>query len=707
MTRKNIPKNRLAGEKSPYLLQHVNNPVHWYPWGEEAFTAAKQQDKPVFLSIGYATCHWCHVMAHESFEDDEVARLMNEHFISIKVDREERPDIDNIYMTVSQLVTGKGGWPLTMVMTPDKRPFFTATYIPKSARFGRKGMLQIVPELANAWRTRREQIELSAEQILRALSSAARGEPGAREPGEGAFHLAFNQLALRYDHENGGFGNGMKFPTPHQLLFLLRFHRRTGDPRALEMVEGTLTAMRQGGIYDHVGFGFHRYSTDPEWLVPHFEKMLYDQAQLLVAYLETYQATGKGVYADTAREIATYVLRDMTSPSGGFYSAEDADSEGEEGKFYVWDRAEIRGLLDAETADVVMEVFNVTEGKNFSEDGSEPRSNILHATISFDTLAASRGMEENELRSRLESGIRKLFQERAKRVKPLKDDKVLTDWNGLMMGALARAGRVLDNSVYVAAAEKCARFIREGLTGANGRLLHRWRENEAGLPAHLDDYAFFVDGLIELYQTTFDIRYLEAGIALTEQMIRHFGDKKGGAFFLTADDTETVLVRAKELYDGALPSGNSVVMMNLIRLAKITGRTDFEEQAHQISSAYSRGLEMAPSTHTMFLSALDFALGPSIEVVIAGRGDAEDTRAMVRAVQKGYLPSMVVLLREEDRAEELSRLAPFVANQTPKSGRATSYVCVGQACSFPTNDIDNLLEIIESKLHRTKGKVVV
>jgi hypothetical protein len=691
--------NRLSNEKSPYLLQHARNPVDWYPWGELAFETAKREDKPVFLSIGYATCHWCHVMAHESFEDDEVARLMNEHFICIKVDREERPDVDNIYMTVAQLMTGSGGWPLTVVMTPDKKPFFAATYIPKKARFGRKGMRQLIPEIAEAWKTMRPQINASAKQITRALASVAAGTPGNQPPGERALHLAFNQLALRFDHKNGGFGRDMKFPTPHQLVFLMRYHQRTGNPGALEMVEKTLTAMRFGGIYDHVGYGFHRYATDPEWLVPHFEKMLYDQALLLFAYLEAFQATKNKLFADTAREIAAYVLRDMTAPSGGFYSAEDADSEGVEGKFYVWERSEVAELLDKETASTLVDVFNVTEAGNFSEDGTgETGANILHMTEPLSDVAARLGVLEDTLTEQVEEGLRKLFHARSKRMRPLKDDKVLTDWNGLMLGAFAKAGRVLGDSVYVAAAEKCARFIRLSLRDDTGRLLHRYRDGEAGLPAHLEDYAFVAHGLIELYQTTFNPDYLQEALQVTDQMIRRFKDKDGGAFFLTAEDTETVLVRAKELYDGAIPSGNGVAVSNLVRLAKLTGRTDLEAWADRIAAGYGPSLEQAPSTYTMFLVALDFAIGPSVEVVIAGERGRDDTVALLDAVREVYAPAKVVLLRDEATRESLEALAPFVANQPPVSERATAYVCVDQACSFPTNDADEMRDIINTKL---------
>jgi uncharacterized protein YyaL (SSP411 family) len=687
------PKNRLAEESSPYLLQHADNPVHWYPWGEEAFQRAKAEDKPVFLSIGYSTCHWCHVMAHESFEDPEVAALMNEAFVSVKVDREERPDIDNIYMTVCQMMTGGGGWPLTIVMTPDKEPFFAATYIPKHSRFGRKGMVHIVPALSDAWKSKQENIRRSASEIVSALAGIGDVRDSAAL-GREALDLAFNQLRSSFDPKNGGFGSGVKFPTPHQLSFLLRYHLRTGNPAALEMVEKTLTEMRRGGIYDHVGFGFHRYSTDPEWRVPHFEKMLYDQALLLVAYLEAYEVTRKPFYADTAREIAEYVLRDMTATDGGFFSAEDADSEGVEGKFYVWTQEELQSILGEESASLWRAHFDIRPEGNFEAEEGAEGTNVLIQKAEIEDDSDKSGFE----RSRAE-----LFEARSKRVHPLKDDKVLADWNGLMMGALAKTGNVLGESRYIDAAQKNAAFIRQHLSDNKGRLLHRYRDGKAGLPAHLDDYAFVISGLLDLYEATFDPTYLMEARRLNALMLKHFSDPRGGALFLTADDTEKVIVRAKELYDGALPSGNSVAVINLLRLSRITRDSELEGAADKVAAAFGSEVKSRPITNTMFLTGLDFAIGPSVEVVIAGDRNSKDTEEMRRALNSVYFPNKVVLQRGEDTLEEVASIAPFVAHQSPRDGKATAYVCVNHACSFPTIDPKKMVEIIKGKLNGNSG----
>ena len=475
-------KNRLQFEKSPYLLQHADNPIDWYPWGDEAFEKAQKEDKPIFLSIGYSTCHWCHVMEHESFEDPEVARLMNEIFVSIKVDREERPDIDKTYMTVSQMLTGSGGWPLNIIMTPDKKPFFAGTYFPKESRFGRVGMLDLVPRIQEIWLNEHQKALDTADQVVAALQKMSQqtvtqlkySDEEEGTLGKAILDAAYKQLADLFDEVHGGFGSAPKFPTPHTLLFLLRYWKRHDDEQALKMVERTLQAMRLGGVYDHIGFGFHRYSTDSKWLLPHFEKMLYDQALLAMAYTEAYQVTQKEEYARTAQEIFTYVLRDMTAPSGGFYSAEDADSEGVEGKFYVWSQEEIRHILDEEEAEFVMRVFNFEKGGNFKEQatGLKTGENIVHLQKPLADLAAGFKVTEQELRHRIENIRQKLFDIREQRVHPHKDDKILTDWNGLMIAALAKGAQVFDEPRYAQAAERAARFILDEAHDENGRLLH-------------------------------------------------------------------------------------------------------------------------------------------------------------------------------------------------------------------------------------------
>ncbi|MFH0792587.1 MAG: thioredoxin domain-containing protein, partial [bacterium] len=451
--------NRLVFEKSPYLLQHASNPVDWYPWGEEAFKAAREQDKPIFLSIGYSTCHWCHVMEHESFEDSEVAELMNQYFISIKVDREERPDIDSVYMTVTQALTGSGGWPMTVILTPDKQPFYAGTYFAKYSRYDRRGMMDLLPGIGNAWKNDRVNAVKAASEITQALARMTAGAPGDALTSE-TLQEGFHQLSESFDDDGGGFGHAPKFPTPHNFSFLLRYWKRTGDAAALEMVEKTLSSMRRGGIFDHVGFGFHRYSTDPEWLVPHFEKMLYDQAMLTIACIETYQAMGKEEYAQTAREILAYVMRDMTSPEGGFYSAEDADSEGVEGKFYLWSPEEVVSLLGKEEGELFSKIYNIVEGGNFREEatGHGTGGSIPHLQKPLSEMAKELNLDESSLASRLEASRRKLFAAREKRIHPLKDDKILTDWNGLMIAAMAKAAKALDDPQYADAARRAADF---------------------------------------------------------------------------------------------------------------------------------------------------------------------------------------------------------------------------------------------------------
>jgi uncharacterized protein len=578
-------ENRLAKEKSPYLLQHKYNPVDWYAWSDEAFEKARKEDKPVFLSIGYSTCHWCHVMEKESFEDEEVAKLMNDAFVSIKVDREERPDIDGIYMTVCQMLTGGGGWPLTIIMTPGKKPFFAGTYFPRDGRFGRMGMKELIPRIKELWQNKKDDILNSANQISTALQSAA-SLPAGNSLNEEIFKIAYKELESRYDEEYGGFGSAPKFPTPHNLIFLLRYRKRYDEKKALDMVEKTLTEMRRGGIYDHIGFGFSRYSTDPQWLVPHFEKMLYDQALLTLAYVETYQATKNPFYKKTAEEILEYVKRDMTSPEGGFYSAEDADSEGEEGKFYLWTEEEIRNILP-DDADLFIKVFNIKKEGNWidSVHGTKTDTNILHLKSDLITLAKENNLTEEKLSAKIEYSRKKLYEVREKRIHPHKDDKILTDWNGLMISAFAKAAQAFNNKEYSETAKKAADFIIKDLITEDGKLLHRYRDGEAGITANADDYAFFIQALLDLYETIFEVKYLKSALKLNEDFIHHFWDRENKGFFFTPDYGEQLIVRQKEIYDGAVPSGNSIAMLNLLRIGRITAKPEFEEMADSINKA--------------------------------------------------------------------------------------------------------------------------
>jgi uncharacterized protein YyaL (SSP411 family) len=688
--------NHLINETSPYLHQHAYNPVDWYPWVPEAFERAQRENKPIFLSIGYSTCHWCHVMAHESFEHPEVARLMNEVFVSIKVDREERPDIDSVYMSACQVMTGSGGWPLSIVMTPDKKPFFAATYIPRESRFGLVGIMELIPHIRELWATRRgEALNLSNE--ITAVLQRTSQDTHSEKLDEATLDLTYEQLAKRFDGQHAGFGSTPKFPTPHNLLFLLRYWKRTGNGRALEMVEKTLQAMRHGGIYDHVGFGFHRYSTDSQWLVPHFEKMLYDQAMLAMAYTEAYQATGKEDYGKTAREIFTYVLRDMTAPESGFYSAEDADSEGEEGKYYLWTQEEVRQALGNEQADFVAKVFNIEKDGNFAEQATGRKSdvNILHLIKTLGELASDLNLSQQDIQRHLEDIRQKLFVYREKRVHPMKDDKILTDWNGLMIAALAKGAQAFDEPEYAEEACRAADIILENMRKPDGRLLHRYRDGQAGVQANLDDYAFLVWGLIELYEAIFNVKYLKVALELTGDMLRHFWDEDGGGLYLTPDDGESLLVRKKEIYDGAIPSGNSVAMLNLLRLGRMTATSDLEEKAARIGSAFSGSVKQLPSAHTQLMVALDFGIGPCYEVVIAGKLQAGDTKAMVRALRAHFLPNKVVLLNPgELESSEIAKLAEFTKNQSSIGGRATAYVCMNHNCKLPTTDINKMLELL-------------
>ena len=690
--------NRLAHEHSPYLLQHKDNPVDWYPWGAAAFEKAQKEDKPIFLSIGYATCHWCHVMEHESFEDADVARLMNDAFVSIKVDREERPDVDAIYMTVCQMMTGHGGWPLTILMTPEKKPFYAATYLPKHGRFGRVGMMDLVPRIEAVWHKERDKVLASADHLT-GLLQQTNAHPAAEEAlNRTAIENAYGQLRQRFDDEHGGFGAAPKFPSPHNLLFLLRHWKRTSAPEALQMVEATLRAMRRGGIYDHVGYGFHRYATDRLWRLPHFEKMLYDQALLAMAYTEAFQATGNPLYQDTAREVFTYILRDMTSPEGGFYSAEDADSEGREGAFYVWTSDELREVLGDE-ADLVMDVYNIEENGNFEDEATRKKTgeNVLFLNQSIETIAQEKGISETVLQKRLEAARQALFAHRENRVRPGKDDKVLTDWNGLMIAAMAKAAAAFTDETYAEAARRAARFVLTALRTDDGRLLHRWRNGHAGISGHLDDYAFLAWGLLELYEATLEPEWLEEAVGLAEAMKARFWDSEHGGFYLTAEEgSEDLIVRPKELYDGAIPSGNAVALTVLLRLGRLTGEARWEETADALLRWAAAQVRQHPSGFTALLVGLQFALGPTHEVVVVGERTAADTQALLRALRTSYLPSKVLLFRPAGEAEpRIADVTPFVRAHHALDGKATAYVCENYQCQAPTSDVDEVLALLD------------
>ncbi|MEI6104253.1 MAG: thioredoxin domain-containing protein [Methanothrix sp.] len=680
--------NRLLSEKSPYLLQHAFHPVQWYPWSEGAFAKAQKEDKPIFLSVGYSTCHWCHVMAQESFEDEAVAALMNQAFICIKVDREERPDIDQMYMTFAQSMTGRGGWPLTIIMTPEKKPFFAATYIPKTGRAGQAGMMEIIPRIKELWVKNRDELLDSADKILDYIKQT-QSQPRSLAANLDTAFLArgYAALASIYDPQNGGFGTAPKFPSPHNLFFLLRHWHRTGDKHALRMVEATLQAMRMGGIYDHVGNGFHRYSTDGQWLVPHFEKMLYDQALMAIAYIEAYQATRKEEYARTAREILEYVLRDMSAPQGGFFSAEDADSEGEEGKFYVWTAEELKETLDKEEFKLFIRLFDVHESGNF-----EKGENILCLRSSLVDAASVLKMSEPDLYERQELIRAKLFLSREKRVHPLKDDKILTDWNGLMISALAKAAQALpeaNGAKYARAAIKAADFILKEMQTTKGRLLHRYR-GEAAIFANLDDYAFLIWGLLDLYETVFDVKYLKAALQLNQTMMRHFWDRDQGGFFFSADDAEALLLRKKEFYDGAIPSGNSIALLCLLRLMHLCGGTELEERAWDLARSFA-ATDGQPLGHSMLLCSLDYLLGPASEIALVGSMQDVGIIEMLQALRSRYLPNKSVVLV---CGKEIGEIAPFTKNLAQMERKIAAYVCTDHVCSLPVTSPKEMMKLI-------------
>jgi uncharacterized protein YyaL (SSP411 family) len=683
--------NRLINEKSPYLLQHAHNPVDWFPWCNEAFEKAASEDKPIFLSIGYSTCHWCHVMEKESFEDEEVAGLMNRVFVSIKVDREERPDIDNIYMMVCQLMNGNGGWPLSIIMTPDRKPFFAGTYFPKENRYGRIGFKELIKNIEEAWRSKRNEIFESSEQITGYLKNIYKKESSVKID-EKILERAFENFSNRFDETSGGFGVSPKFPSPHNLMFLLRYWKKSGDQKALNMVTKTLTQMRMGGIYDHIGLGFHRYSTDKEWLVPHFEKMLYDQALLIIAYSEAYQATKNELFKITVEEIIEYLIRDMQSEEGGFYSAEDADSEGEEGKFYVWKHDDIIEAIGEEDAEFIISVFNIKKEGNFLEESTKKLTgaNILHLTKSYDELAEKFNLPTVQFVQRVNSLRQKLFEYRKKQIHPFKDDKILTDWNSLLIAALSIAGRSFNNAAYITRAAKCAEFILNKLTVDKNGLLHMYRNGKSGIAGNLDDYAFFIYGLIELYQSTFEARYILEALRYCDTAIEKLWDEVSGGFFFASESDISLLVRTKEIYDGAIPSGNSVMFNNLLRLSRITSDHKYENYAQKLLDAFSDNINRAPSGSAFLLASLDFTLGNSYEIIIQNKKNNKDLEAVISEFNNHFIPNKVVITKTDT-----TRLPfEYLNNYLSDSYQPVIYVCKNFQCSLPTTDIEEAISMI-------------
>lgn len=671
--------NKLINETSPYLLQHAHNPVNWYPWGEEALQKAKKEDKPIFLSIGYSACHWCHVMERESFENEQVALLMNRYFINIKVDREERPDLDAIYMNAVVALTGQGGWPMSVWLTPEGVPFYGGTYFPPTDRMGLPGFDRLLEMLAQTYAQKKESIETQSQQILNVIENAISLQ--SKNPLDTAtIEQAIQSIARTIDHTNGGTTGAPKFPQPMIYDFLLRAYERRGEDIYLKIVELTLQKMATGGIYDHLGGGFHRYSTDHRWLVPHFEKMLYDNALLARLYLHTYQATGNPKYKQVVTETLDYVIREMTDPSGGFYSTQDADSEGEEGKFFVWTVAEIESLLGQEEAKLFCAAYDMTESGNW-----EGKS-ILNLPHSWAKIAGDFSLTEADLAEKIVAAKKKLFAHRETRIKPARDEKILTAWNGMMLAAFAEAARVLDRPDYLAVAEKNANFLLTHLS-SNGRLLRTWKGGQAKLMAYLEDYTFLTDGLLALYQTTFDERWFVEARRLTDIVLTHFTDSENGGFFDTANDHETLVTRPKGIQDNAIPSGNAMAIRNLLQLAAYTNNNTYHQAAHNALSGMQSMMAQHPGAFSHWLGALIFALASAKEVAVIGFPDDAGTKALLNVIQKPYHPNQVVALSPVATVEST---IPLLNHRPRKENRATAYVCQNFTCRLPVTEPSEL-----------------
>lgn len=671
--------NRLANEKSPYLLQHAHNPVDWYPWSEEAFTKAKSENKPIFLSIGYSTCHWCHVMERESFEDTEVASILNNNFVCIKVDREERPDVDAIYMGFCQAITGSGGWPLTIFMTPDKNPFHAGTYFPKKDAYGRPGLITLLTFISEEWNNDSSKLIESSRHITERVQNSIFSNTSGELKKE-VLHKTYKELKQSFEPKYGGFSNSPKFPMPHILLFLMRYWKLYDKAEALDMAEKTLVHMYKGGIFDHIGGGFSRYSTDKKWLVPHFEKMLYDNALLMMAYTEAYSITKKELYKDIAVSIGNYILRDMTSPEGGFYSAEDADSEGVEGKFYVWSTSEIEEALGGDGSQF-SSYFDITDNGNF-EGKNIP--NLV--TTDLDKL-----LENNELHEKLKNSANKLFNYRETRVHPFKDTKILTSWNGLMAAAFAKAGRAFNLVEYMDAAKKSIDFLLQMLVDENGRLFARYRDGERAIKGYLEDYAFLLWGILDLYEASFNADYLRKATDLSEKMIDLFFDEENGGFFLYGHDAEELLVRPKEIYDGAIPSGNSAAAYNLFRLSEMIFENRYKHISEKTLECFGGTIEGAPSAHALAVLAFLYGKRPR-NIVICGSIEESAVSQALSLINEGYYPMATIVLKNHDG--HLSDINEFFNEYKRIDNKATFYVCGEIGCFEPLTDSTKLTEFL-------------
>jgi len=670
----NRKSNKLINEKSPYLLQHVYNPVDWYPWGEEAFDKAKEEDKPIFLSIGYSTCHWCHVMAHESFEDDEVAEALNKNFVCIKVDREERPDIDSVYMTVAQRLTGSGGWPLTIMMTAEQKPFFAGTYFPKHSKYGAKGLMDILSIISTKWKENKEEILESSSNITDLIKKQGNKEEQKYSLSKDLIESTKETFRKSFDKKYGGFGRSPKFPQPSNLMFLMKYYELEDDEKVLEMVEKTLDGMYRGGIFDHVGYGFSRYSTDDKWLVPHFEKMLYDNAGLVICYTEAYQLTKKVIYKNVVTKTLDYILKEMTSEEGGFYSAQDADSEGEEGKYYVFKPDEIINILGEENGKYFNDHFNITKRGNF-EGKNIP--NLINNENYYE-------IDEN-----VEMMIDKVYEYRLTRTMLHKDDKILTSWNGMMIVAFARAYKVFGDEKYLHASENALRFIKKYLIDEDNKIGVRYRDGSTLENGTLDDYAFYIWALIEMYEATYEIHYLKRALKFNDKMIKLFWDDENGGFFLTSNDSESLIYRPKEIYDGAMASGNSVAALNLVMLSRLTGNDKLEEVWRKQIDFFVNVVSDYPSAYTFALLSLMYELYPSRELVSILK-NKEDIIELNNLIKNKYLANTVIMAINISELDEVSETIDFIKNYNLKDGKTTYYICVNKECELPITNFTEL-----------------
>ncbi len=678
----NHKSNRLINEKSPYLLQHAHNPVDWYPWGAEAFEKARKEDKPIFFSCGYSSCHWCHVMERETFEDVNTAEILNKYFISVKVDREERPDIDQVYMGFCQAMTGSGGWPLTVFMTWDKKPFYAGTYFPKESRYGLPGFKDILLFIKEKWNGEKDEIVNSSEKLVKSLEKHALSKQSG-EASEAVVHKAFEEFARVYDPVFGGFGTSPKFPSPHNLIFLMKYYKVYGKEKALEIAAQTLKHMYKGGVFDHIAGGFSRYSTDEKWLVPHFEKMLYDNALLAAAYTEAFQITGEAFFKKTAEKIFEYVLRDMQHEEGGFYSSEDADSDGVEGKFYIWTVKEIKDALGDKKGELFSKIYDISLKGNF-EGKNIP--NLIKTDM-------DETENNKDLESEMEAARKKLFEIRESRIHPFKDKKILLSWNSLMTAALSKAGRVFDNEAYTEAAEKTAEFLLKNLTGESGRLMARYFEGHVAHKAYLEDYSFFIWSLIELYETTFKTAYLAEAVKLAWQMIELFYDREKGGFFTYGKDGEELILRPKELYDGAIPSGNSMAVYVLLRLYSFTFREEFKDCVLKTVSSFGSDLADHPSAYSLTVTAVMNLYAASREIVICGNPEDETTKQVLKMTNRYYKPFTSVVVN--DNTEEIYSINAALKDYKQINDKTTVYVCKNNSCSTPACSLEELEKLLQ------------